>query len=77
MYNLSRVQLKIVGPRIQNTLPMCMIKLCVCVCLFRPVALSHVNADVSFTAQQAVNGLLNFLWKTEKGSKFPTTQLLL
>lgn len=75
MYNLSRVQLKIVGPRIQNTLPLRMIKLCVC--LFRPVALSHVNADVSFTAQQAVNGLLNFLWKTEKGSKFPTTQLLL
>lgn len=43
-----------------------MIKVCVFAC--RPVRLSHVNTYGSFGAQQAVNGLLNLLWKTEKGS---------
>ncbi len=52
-----------------------MIKLCVCVCVCRPVTLSHVNMYASFTTQQAFDGLLNLLWKTESGIEFSQTTL--
>lgn len=40
------------------------------VCECRPVRLSYVNIYASFRAQQAVNGLLSLLWKTENELKF-------